>query len=124
MARVLAFLRLRCPHCLRGKLFQGLWQMPERCSVCGTEYEREQGYFMNAIFFGYVLGFIAILPLNIFLYVREAPPIWFLIGTLLLLTLLSPILFRYSRALWMYLDERLDPRDDATLPGETVEARR
>jgi hypothetical protein len=76
---------------------------------------------MNAIFFGYVLGFIAILPLNIFLYVRHVQPIWFLVGTLLLLTFLSPLIFRYSRALWMYLDERLDPREDATLPGETVE---
>lgn len=111
MRRLFAFLRLRCPHCLRGPIFHGLLQMHENCPECGIVYEREQGYFMNAIFFGYILGFMAILPLNVALYIVEAPPIYFLIGTLLLLTLISPLVFRYSRALWMHLDEMLDPRD-------------
>ena len=117
MRRLIAFLRLRCPHCFRGQIFSGVWKMNERCPVCGIVYEREQGFFMNAIFFGYILGFIAILPLNIWLYIIEAPPVWFLIGTLLLLTLLSPIVFRYSRALWMHLDEMLDPRDTEIPPS-------
>ena len=86
--------------------------MYPHCSVCGILYEREPGFFMNAIFFGYVLGFLLVLPLNVLLYIYEAPPVWFLIGTLLVLTLLSPLLFRYSRALWMHLDEMLDPRKD------------
>lgn len=118
MRRLIAFLALRCPHCFHGKLFSGLWQMHEHCPVCHIKYEREQGYFMNAIFFGYILGFLAILPLNVLLYIREAPPIWFLIGTLLSLILLSPLIFRYSRALWMHIDEMLDPRPDP-LPPET-----
>lgn len=110
MRRLIAFLRLRCPHCFQGPIFYGVWQMHTECPICGIRYEREQGFFMNAIFFGYILGFVAILPLNVLLYIYEAPPIWFLIGTLLLLTLLSPLIFRYSRALWMHLDEMLDPR--------------
>lgn len=110
MRRLVAFFLLRCPHCYRGRIFHGVWQMYEQCPNCGIVYEREQGYFMNAIFFGYVIGFLAILPLNVFLYVREAAPIWFLVGTIGTLTLLSPLVFRYSRALWMHLDEMLDPR--------------
>lgn len=116
MRRLIAFLRLRCPHCFKGAVFYGVWQMHERCAVCGIVYEREQGFFMNAIFFGYVLGFLAILPLNIVLYIYEARPIWFLIGTIALLTLISPLVFRYSRALWMHLDEMMDPREDAPDP--------
>lgn len=112
LRRLIAFLTLHCPHCLRGKVFYGLFQMYEYCPVCGIPYEREQGYFMNAIFFGYVLGFIAILPLNVALYIMEVAPIWFLVGTLLSLTLLSPIVFRYSRAIWMHIDELLDPRPE------------
>ncbi|HZD10719.1 MAG TPA: DUF983 domain-containing protein [Candidatus Binatia bacterium] len=119
MRRLLAFLRLRCPHCLQGPIFYGFWQMHSRCQVCGIEYEREQGFFMNAIFFGYILGFVAILPLNVILYIYEAPPVWFLIGTLGFLTLLSPLIFRYSRALWMHLDEMMDPRDDPSQPNGT-----
>jgi len=112
MRRLIAFLLLRCPHCFRGAIFHGLWGMHERCTVCGIVYERETGYFMNAIFFGYVLGFIAILPLNVLLYVTDAHLIWFAVGTLATLTLLAPIIFRYSRAIWMHLDEMLDPRPD------------
>lgn len=116
MRRLTAFLRLRCPHCFQGPIFHGVWQMHTECPVCGIRYEREQGFFMNAIFFGYIIGFVAILPLNILLYIYEAPPIWFLIGTLLLLTVLSPLIFRYSRALWMHLDEMLDPRPNGVSP--------
>lgn len=118
MRRLIAFLRLRCPHCFQGRIFHGLWKMHDRCPHCAIVYEREQGFFMNAIFFGYILGFLAILPLNIALYIYEAPPIWFLIGTILLLTLISPLVFRYSRALWMHLDEMLDPRPDRSPTAE------
>ena len=83
--------------------------MHETCPVCGIRYEREQGYFMNAIFFGYVLGFIAILPVTILLFLYEVAPVWVLASTLLVLTLLSPLIFRYSRAIWMHLDAMLDP---------------
>lgn len=117
MRRLIAFLRLRCPHCLRGAIFKSLWQMHDRCPHCGVAYEREPGYFMNAIFFGYVLSFIAMLPLNVLLFIWEVAPIYFLVGNLLLLTLLSPLIFRYSRALWMHLDGMLDPRPDP-VPAE------
>lgn len=120
MRRLLAFLRLRCPHCLRGAIFATLWRMQERCPLCGVAYEREPGYFMNAIFFGYVLSFVAMLPLNVLLFIWEVAPIYFLVGNLLLLTLLSPLIFRYSRALWMHLDGMLDPRPDP-VPTETAQ---
>lgn len=115
MRRLFALLLLRCPHCCRGPIFAGIWQMNARCPVCGVVYERETGYYMNAIFFGYVLGFLLILPLNVLLYYYKAPLFWFGVGTLALLVLASPLIFRYSRALWMHLDEMIDPRSE---PGE------
>ena len=105
---------------MRGRIFHGVWQMYDHCSVCNIVYERETGFFMNAIFFGYILGFLAILPLNVLLYIYEAPPIWFLISTLLLLTLISPLVFRFSRALWMHLDEMLDPREDDSRANDST----
>lgn len=91
--------------------------MHDRCPVCSVTYEREPGYFMNAIFFGYVFSFIAMLPFNVVLFIWEVAPIYFLVGNLLLLTLLSPLIFRYSRAVWMHLDGMLDPRPDP-IPAE------
>src|SRR5216110_568518 len=45
-----AMLRMRCPRCLRGKLFRGLMDMWERCPQCGFVFEREEGYFTGAMY--------------------------------------------------------------------------
>ena len=108
--RLSAILHTRCPHCLEGEVFSSLWKMHTHCPVCGVEYEREQGYFMMAIFFGYVLGFLAVLPFCIILFLNDAPIIWYFVVSLVVLLLLSPFIFRYSRVLWMHLDELMDPR--------------
>jgi uncharacterized protein (DUF983 family) len=108
--RLSAILHTRCPHCLEGKVFASLWKMHANCPVCGVEYEREHGYFMAAIFFGYILGFVAILPFCILLYLNDAPIIWYLVVCTIVLVVLSPLIFRYSRVIWMHLDELMDPR--------------
>ncbi|MCB8918501.1 MAG: DUF983 domain-containing protein [Ardenticatenaceae bacterium] len=108
--RLRALLQLRCPHCLRGPIFHGVWRMHPNCPVCGAKYEREEGYFMMAIFFGYILGFVAILPFAIWLYLVGAALPWYFFVSLTVLLILSPLIFRYSRAIWMHLDELLDPR--------------
>ena len=41
-------LKLRCPRCGQGKLFNGWFTMPERCSHCGFKFERDPGYFLEA----------------------------------------------------------------------------
>src|SRR3954467_1228327 len=48
--RIGAMLRMRCPRCLRGKLFRGLFDMWERCPQCGFVFEREPGYFTGAMY--------------------------------------------------------------------------
>ena len=108
--RLSALLRLRCPHCLQGPIFGGLWQMHETCPVCGIVYEREHGFFMMSIFFGYVLGFIVVLPFCIALYLNNAALPWYFIVSLVVLVIFSPLIFRYSRAMWLHIDEVLDPR--------------
>lgn len=108
--RFKALLTLHCPHCLQGPIFASLWKMHPTCPVCGVQYEREQGYFMMSIFFGYILGFAALVPAGIILYLSQAPLLWYFIVALIELTVLSPVIFRYARALWMHLDELLDPR--------------
>jgi uncharacterized protein (DUF983 family) len=108
--RLVALLRLRCPHCLEGPVFRSLWQMRPSCPVCGIIYEREPGYFMNAIFVAYLLGILLIVPVTLWLYWMDAAIIWFFVGPGLVLSLATPLLFRYSRLIWMHIDELLDPR--------------
>jgi uncharacterized protein (DUF983 family) len=108
--RLGALLKQRCPRCLRGRVFVGLFRMHEHCPVCGLRFEREPGYFTGAMYLSYGLGIIATTPVWL-------PMAWLgrslgevLLASSLLLIVCSPWLFRYARVLWLYLDHALDPR--------------
>ena len=66
--QIQAILRELCPRCYTGKIFRGpLWRtylaMNERCPVCDLKYEREQGYFLGAMYFSYMLSIPPVLVL-------------------------------------------------------------
>ena len=42
--------RLRCPRCLQGVVFNGIISMHTNCPVCGLLYNREQGFFLGALY--------------------------------------------------------------------------
>ncbi|MCL4869331.1 MAG: DUF983 domain-containing protein [Anaerolineae bacterium] len=107
--RVKALLRLRCPHCLEGEIFPRLLTMHENCPVCGIQYEREEGYFMMSIFIGYVLGGAAALPTILLLLWLQAGLWVHIVVVSLVLLLCSPFIFRYARAIWLHIDELIDP---------------
>lgn len=85
-------------------------KMHETCPVCGIEYEREHGFFMMSIFIGYVLGFIAAVPFLIILFLLNAPIYAYFLVSAIILFPLAPLIFRYSRVIWLHLDELMDPR--------------
>lgn len=102
-------LRLRCPRCGTGRLFNGWFTMPQRCSDCRLKYERAPGYFLGASYINY--GLTAVLLLFVYptlhygvgLSNKELAP-W-LAGLVILFPLLA---FRYARALWLALDCQFD----------------
>jgi uncharacterized protein (DUF983 family) len=108
--RVAALLKQRCPRCLEGKVFEGVFRMHERCPICGLAFEREPGYFAGAMYVSYGLGIIATLPiwLPMAWLGRPLGEVALASGSLLIVS--SPALFRYARVLWLYLDHALDPR--------------
>lgn len=112
MKRPAAILKLRCSHCLLGQVFASLWRMHETCPICGIRFEREQGYFMMAVFVGYVLSIALLVPVLLVLYLINVPPYLYVVASALLLFLLSPFIFRYGRVIWLHIDEILDPRRD------------
>jgi uncharacterized protein (DUF983 family) len=105
-------LALRCPRCHRGPLFNGLIDMPERCPACGLLYEREHGYFVGAmaISYGLAVGLVAIIFFGL-LAITRWPLEWVLVVASVAFLPLAPLCLRYSRALWMYVDRRIDPID-------------
>jgi uncharacterized protein (DUF983 family) len=118
--RLLAIARLRCPVCLEGRTFRSLLGMYKACPVCGIHFEREHGYYLNAMFFAYALGFVIIAPTALYLYLRQVSTFWFTLTISAELLLLWPFIFRYSRVLWMHADQLLDPRrPDETAPKQS-----
>jgi uncharacterized protein (DUF983 family) len=109
----MALLRQRCPRCREGKMFKGPMAMNDPCPVCGLLFQREEGYFLGAMYFSYFLGVAIMLPL--FFLLTYLLPEWD--GRLLaVLTLvpyipLMPAVFRYSRTLWIYFERFGDPYD-------------
>lgn len=80
--------------------------MNRTCPACGLVFEREEGYFLGAMYFSYALS---ILFLGGLTYAGSLLlPGWDL-GTVVLLAGVVylpfvPLAFRYSRVIWMYFD--------------------
>ena len=115
LAGLWALVRLRCPRCRRGRIFKGLLHMNDPCPVCGLLFEREEGYFLGAMYVSYVLGCVivgAAYFLALALWPNVSP-------TALCLYLfagyvpLMPWVYRYSRAIWMHFDRLVCPGDSS-----------
>ena len=109
--RLRAVVRLRCPRCLDGAVFASLWKMHPHCLSCRLQYEREPGYFTGAMYVSYGLGLALCAPLGVALIVLGGFSTNQSILTIAVMApFLTPLLFRYSRVVWMHIDQLLDPR--------------
>ncbi len=84
--------------------------MLERCPNCDLKFEREQGYFLGAMYISYGLALITIVVLALLLWASTS---WSLqkitVWAILLFLPLAPTLTLFSRVLWIYLDRTIDP---------------
>jgi uncharacterized protein (DUF983 family) len=110
MNRFTAVIRQRCPVCLEGKVFNALLGTNKQCPVCGLQFERETGYFLNAMFIAYVMGFLILAPLTLLLYLLDVSIPVFSVTIIVMMVICWPLIFRYSRVIWLHVDQVLDPR--------------
>jgi uncharacterized protein (DUF983 family) len=105
--RLWAILSQRCPRCLRGRVFTGLATMLDHCPVCDYKYQREEGYFLGAMYASYflsipLLGILTLLVHWLFL------PGWrwefAVLAACLPYLFLMPLVFRYARVIWLHVD--------------------
>jgi Protein of unknown function (DUF983) len=84
--------------------------MHERCPACDLKFEREEGYFLGAMYISYGLALITIVGMGLILWAATS---WSLqkitIWAILLFLPLAPTLTLFSRVLWIYLDWAIDP---------------
>jgi uncharacterized protein (DUF983 family) len=114
--------RQRCPRCRKGRIFRGVLAMNDPCPVCGLLFQREEGYFLGAMYISYGAS-VAVLS-ALFFAATLLLPNWHgylvaLLATVLYLPL-TPALFRFSRVLWIYLDRNTDPHGALAGPYEKM----
>jgi uncharacterized protein (DUF983 family) len=112
-----AMVRQRCPRCRKGKMFRGLFAMNDPCPSCGLLFQREEGYFLGAMYMSYPITSAILIP--IYFALSEMLPTWHSLLIVPVATLLYlpfvPATFRYSRVLWIYFDRLGDPYDMSLL---------
>ena len=104
-----------CPRCRTGSIFSTsifriFPRMNERCPHCGLKFEREQGYFLGAMYISYGIATVAIslLALLVWAVLRWDLPESVGAGFVLFVPAASLVTF-FSRVLWIYLDQSIDP---------------
>jgi len=107
-----------CPRCHEGKLFQqkatyakGFTELNRKCPVCGENFEREPGFYFGAAYVSYALTVAIWVALYVALTVFDAlgfmnfdffdDGFLFLSLGVILLVLLLPLIYRFSRAIWI-----------------------
>jgi uncharacterized protein (DUF983 family) len=113
-------LLLRCPECGISPVFvplrnvRGLFDYftpLDGCPRCGYAYEREQGYFLLAVW-GVNYGIVALLGVIVGLYIQHKydPGLWSPLWLWLVpMPVLSFLLARHAKALFLAMDHFFDP---------------
>jgi uncharacterized protein (DUF983 family) len=96
----------RCPRCREGRIFRGLFEMNDPCPNCGLLFEREEGYFLGAMYISY--GMSSIILIAYYITASYLLPDWSSIAIAFFVVVpylpLVPVVWRYSRVIWIYLE--------------------
>jgi len=105
----LRVLRLSCPACGRGRIYRRYFRRAESCTSCRRRFEREEGYWVGGsevhMFASFGLSVLLCVP---FVVLFEPTPAIYA-AVILGHVILSLLVFRYSRAVFLGIDYWLDP---------------
>ncbi|MCB2378218.1 DUF983 domain-containing protein [Hymenobacter sp. BT635] len=78
--------------------------MYEACPDCGQHYEPEVGFYWGAMYvsYGFSVGIVVVVGMLLY-YLAHDPPVWVYVSSVAgAVLLLTPLLFRYARAVMLY----------------------
>jgi len=105
-----AALRLRCPRCDVGKLYSKPFRMYEHCPQCQLKFEREQGYFVGAIYINYAATVAIAVPGFFLLDAFTTMTIHQQLAVWVPFAVVFPLLFfHHARSLWLAFDHFFNP---------------
>ncbi len=117
---IVAALKTRCPRCHGGDLFLkknpyaigNMLTMHTNCAHCGLRYEREAGFFYGAMYISYAINIALFVTATVGFYLFLKPFVdwrWYIGSYVVLTVLLSPIIFRLSRSIWLLIMTTYEP---------------
>jgi Protein of unknown function (DUF983) len=84
--------------------------MYQRCPVCDLKFQREEGYFLGAMYISFGLALLIIALIAALLWAITG---WWItkdvIWAVVLFLPLAPSISLFARVLWIYLDQTFDP---------------
>lgn len=110
--KIISVLRCTCPRCQKGSLFFNPnpyrfadWdKMNNCCSACGQKFELEPGFYQGAMYVSYALAVSWSIGLFVvFWFSAGFSPLSFFLTNALSLIILAPLIFRWSRSLYLHL---------------------
>lgn len=101
----------KCPQCRKGDIFKhaaynisGFQKMNSHCSVCNLHFEREPGFFFGAMYISYAFSVAIFVAVGVALSILGEFSLEVYVLTIIaVVLLLLPLLFRYSRILFLHL---------------------
>jgi uncharacterized protein (DUF983 family) len=105
-----AGIRLRCPRCGVGRLYVKSFKMFDHCPNCDLKFEREQGYFIGAMYINYAATVAIAVPGYLLLDVFASLTINQQLALWVPFAVIFPLLFfHHARSLWLVLDHFFNP---------------
>lgn len=128
-----SMLLLKCPRCRKGDLFQernpyvlkSIFKMHENCPHCGLNYEIEIGFFYGSMYVSYGLAIAVSVAVFMAMYITSlllATDVNFylyLAIDAILLLILTPYMFQFSRAVWLNLFIKYAPEEKGNFQKNT-----
>lgn len=111
MQRRAALFKSKCPRCRQGNMFKNpayslkFYEMDENCQCCGVSFQVEPGFYFGAMYFSYAFVVAIVTVESVILYFLFNDPEMevYAITSIGSVLLLLPLLFRYSRVLFLHL---------------------
>jgi uncharacterized protein (DUF983 family) len=96
-------LLLRCPRCHKGRMFSSLFQMRQRCPVCGLEFERSTGEITGGMGVNIVVVLILVVLASVVIGFSTIPllPAFLVAGVAIVA--FAILFYPISRGLWAAL---------------------
>jgi uncharacterized protein (DUF983 family) len=93
--------------------------MHSHCPACGLDFEPSPGYFLGAMYVSYGIGILTVLPVAMLVYFGLGASLAVTMIVALFQTLLSSaVTYRYSRIVWLYVDQLITHRSTSTDQGQ------